>query len=180
MVDEAKPGSEAPSVASDAQARPTDEPPTVNTLPPTSGADAIVRKWSLWAAGFGLLPLPLVDFATTTTFSLKMLRNLARYYGVEFRSEIGKAAISSLLGGASSPLLALAASSALKSVPLVGLPLAVFSGPIAAGGVAYALGRVFIAHFGAGGSLFDFDPEKFRDYFCEQVKAGRAFLGGAA
>jgi len=145
-------------------------------LPPTRGADAIVRKWSLWAAGFGLIPLPLVDFATTTGFSLKMLHSLAKYYGVEFRTELGKSAITSLLGGASSPILALAAGSALKSIPIIGIPLAVVSGPLVTGGIVYALGRVFTAHFGAGGTLFDFDPERFRDYFQEQIEVGKDFV----
>ncbi|MCA9656721.1 MAG: DUF697 domain-containing protein [Myxococcales bacterium] len=147
-------------------------------LPPTSGADAIVRKWSLWAAGFGLVPLPLLDFATTTGFSLKMLHSLSKYYGVEFRPQLGRSAITALLGGASSPMLALAAGSALKSIPIVGYSLAVASGPLVAGGITYALGRVFTAHFGAGGTLFDFDPEKFRDYFQKEIEAGKDFVKG--
>lgn len=145
-------------------------------LPPTRGADAIVRKWTAWSAGFGLVPIPLLDFVTTSGFSLKMLHSLAKYYGVEFRAELGKSAITSLLGGASSPMLALAAGSAIKAIPLVGLPLAAISGPAIAGGITYAIGRVFTAHFGAGGTLFDFDPEKFRSYFQEQVEAGREYV----
>ena len=148
----------------------------LHELPPTSGADAIVRKWAMWAAGFGLVPIPLFDFATTAGFSMKMLHSLSKYYGVEFRAELGKTAITSLLGGASTPLLALMAGSFLKSIPLVGYPLAVVSGPLAAGGITYAIGRVFTAHFGAGGTLFDFDPEKFRDFFQQEVEAGKAFV----
>jgi len=145
-------------------------------LPPTSGAEKIVIKWTKWSAGFGLLPLPLVDFATTAGFSMKMLHSLSKYYGVEFRAELGKSALMSLAGGASSPVLALAAGSVLKSIPFVGLPLAIASGPLAAGGVTYAIGRVFTAHFGAGGTFFDFDPESFRDYFQQQIEVGRELV----
>lgn len=152
-----------------------DAPPG-RELPATSGADAIVRKWTAWSAGFGLVPIPLFDFVTTTGFSLKMLHSLAKYYGVEFRAELGRSAITALLGGASTPLLALSASSAVKAIPIIGIPLAVVSGPVVAGGLTYAIGRVFTAHFGAGGTLFDFDPEKFRDYFQDQVEAGRAYV----
>jgi len=148
----------------------------LHDLPPTRGADAIVRKWAIWAAGFGLVPIPLFDFATTAGFSIKMLHSLSKYYGVEFRAELGKTAITALIGGASTPIVALMAGSFLKAIPLVGYPLAVVSGPLAAGGITYAIGRVFTAHFGAGGTLFDFDPEKFRDFFQQEVEAGKDFI----
>ncbi len=147
-----------------------------HALPSTDGANSIVRKWTAWSAGFGLIPIPFLDFATTTGFSLKMLYDLSKYYRVEFRAERGKSAIAALLGGASSPMVALTAGAALKSIPIVGIPLAVATGPLIAGGITYALGRVFTAHYGAGGTLFDFDPEKFREYFQEQVEAGKDFV----
>lgn len=158
------------------EAAPEPAPRPAKALPATSGADAIVRKWTAWSAGFGLVPIPLLDFVTTTGFSLKMLHSLAKYYGVEFRTELGKSAITALLGGASSPMLALGASSVVKGIPVIGIPLAVVSGPIVAGGLTYAIGRVFTAHFGAGGTLFDFDPEQFRDYFQDQIEVGRAYV----
>jgi uncharacterized protein (DUF697 family) len=155
-----------------AQAQPEAAP--LHELPPTKGADAIIRKWTAWSAGFGLIPIPFIDYATTTGFSLKMLHSLAKYYNVEFRTQLGKSAITALLG--SSPVLALGALTAVKAVPIVGLPLAVATGPLVAGGITYAIGRVFTAHFGSGGTLFDFDPEKFRDYFQEQIEAGKEIV----
>ena len=157
------------------RAEPTDARPE-RPLPPTSGADDIVRRWTLWAAGFGLVPIPLADFATTTGFSLKMLRDLADYYGVPFRADIGKAAMTSLLGGAASPLLVAGVGSALSAIPVIGVPFAIATGPVFCGSITYAIGRVFTAHFGSGGTLFDFDPERFRDYFQEQVDAGKAYV----
>lgn len=145
-------------------------------LPPTRGAEAIVRKWTRWSAGLGLVPIPLVDLATTTGCSLKMLHSLAKYYDVEFRPEMGRSAIASLLGGASTPVLALTAGSALKVIPFVGVPLGIASGSLIAGGITYAIGRVFTAHFGSGGNLFDFDPEAFRSYFQDQVEAGKQLV----
>lgn len=161
----AKPGATADAVSEAARG--------LHALPPTAGAEAIVRKWTAWSAGFGLVPLPFLDFATTTGFSLKMLHSLAKYYGIEFRTELGKSAITSLLGGASAPMLAFGAVSIFKSIPLLGLPLAVATGPIFTGGITYAIGRVFTAHFGSGGTFFNFDPEKYRTYFQEQISVGR-------
>jgi len=162
--------------AEGAEAKATRSP--LPDLPPTSGADKIVMKWTKWAAGFGLVPLPLVDFVTTSGFSMKMLHSLSKYYGVEFRAEIGKSALTSLVGGASSPMMALMAGSLLKSIPFIGQPLAMVSGPVVAGGVTYAIGKVFTAHFGAGGTLFDFDPESFRDYFQQQINVGKELIKG--
>ncbi len=175
------PTSNNPSMPPGAAGKPTvtaadaasDAGRVMHTLPPTAGAEAIVRKWTAWSAGFGLVPLPFLDFATTTGFSLKMLHSLSKYYGIEFRTELGRSAIASLLGGASAPLLAVGAVSLFKSIPLLGLPLAVATGPIFTGGITYAIGRVFTAHFGSGGTLFDFDPEKYRTYFQEQINVGK-------
>jgi uncharacterized protein (DUF697 family) len=145
-------------------------------LPPTSGAEVIVRKWTRWSAGFGLVPIPLVDLAATTACSLKMLHSLAKYYDVPFRPELGKSAVSSLLAGASAPVLALTAGSALKGIPFLGVPLGIASGSLIAGGITYGIGRVFTAHFGSGGTFLDFDPETFRAYFQEQVEAGKTLV----
>ena len=167
----------APTAAGSADDSTTKEPPVSQEsrrpLPPTLGAMAIVRRSALWSAGFGLLPLPLVDFATTAGFSLKMLKDLAAYYGIEFRGELGRAAIVALFGGASVPLTTLVAGSLVKGIPFLGVPLSIASGSLSAGSTTYAIGRVFTAHFGAGGTLFDFDPEEFRDYFHGQISAGR-------
>lgn len=157
------------------RAEPAHEQPE-RVLPPTAGADDIVRRWTLWAAGVGLVPLPLVDFAATTGFSLKMLRDLAAYYDVPFRADAGKAAVTALAGGAASPLLTAGIGSLAKAIPIIGLPIAIATGPIFCGSITYAIGRVFTAHFGSGGNLFDFDPERFRDYFQEQVEAGKTFV----
>ena len=145
-------------------------------LPSTEGANRIVRKWTLWSAGLGLVPIPLLEFATTTGFSLKMLHSLSQYYGVEFRADLGKSAITSLLAGVAAPGATLGLVSLVSVVPFVGTPLAVISGPVVAGGLTYAVGRVFTAHFGSGGNLFDFDPESFRDYFHDQIEAGKAYI----
>lgn len=145
-------------------------------LPSTVGAQRIVRRWTLWAAGVGLVPVPLVEFAATTGFSLKMLHDLSRYYGVEFRADLGKSAITSLLAGAAAPTATFGLFSLVRAIPVVGAPLGVVTGPVVAGGLTYSIGRVFTAHFGSGGNLFDFDPEAFRDYFHDEIEAGKAYI----
>ena len=38
--------------------------------------------------------------------------------------------------------------------------------------MTYALGKVFIQHFAAGGTFLSFDPEAVRDYFQTQLQEG--------
>ena len=45
--------------------------------------------------------------------------------------------------------------------------------PAAAGASTYAVGQVFIQHFESGGTFLDFDPDKVKAYFAEQVEKGK-------
>ncbi len=172
--DDRPPDDDPPDPPATLDPGPADAPP----LRPTAGARRIVRRHVAVAATLGLAPLPLVDLATTTAVSLAMLRRLARYYGTPFRSDLGKSAIAALTGGAAAGGGALGLSSAAKAVPVVGSGLAIVAGPAATGAVTYAMGRVFIAHFGSGGTLFDFDPERYRDHFQTQVAHAREPVSG--
>ena len=75
----------------------------------------------------------------------------------------------SLAGGFVGPLL--------RSLPLIGGPLAALALPATTNAVTYAIGKVFIQHFESGGTFLDFDPEKVRDYFTREY--GKA-KGGSA
>ena len=48
--------------------------------PRTRKAHDIVRDYALWSAGFGLLPLPVIDFAAITATQVKMVHRLAEHY----------------------------------------------------------------------------------------------------
>ena len=147
---------------------------TAKVLPSTEGAEKIVKTNVYWAAGLGIIPIPLLDFATTTFINVKMLRELATYYGVEFRHGLAKSGITALLSGAASPLLSFGAVGPLvKLIPVVGQALGAIASPAVAGALTFAVGKVFTLHFATGGSLLDFDPEKFRDYFQTQIAEGR-------
>jgi uncharacterized protein (DUF697 family) len=143
-------------------------------LPPTEGALAIVKVNAAWAAGAGLIPAPLVDFAAITGVNIKMTHELATYYGLAFRAELAASAIGALVAGASAPWLAYGAvGSLVKMIPGVGTTIGWATGPVVAAAVTYAVGRVFVLHFGSGGTFLDFDPKKFRDHFNQQLEAGR-------
>jgi uncharacterized protein (DUF697 family) len=115
----------------------------------------------------GALPLPIVDMLAVSALQLHLIRELSRIYGVDFSGQRAKAAIAALLGGAQTGLMV---SSVFKYVPIVGYVIASIPAAAAAGGITYAVGKVFIYHFELGGTLLDFDAEKLKAYFKAQLK----------
>jgi len=136
-------------------------------------ANEIVRKNTYWAAGVGVVPIPVVDFLGVTGIQVKMLAELCKLYDVEFRKNLGKNLIGSLVGGAIPLGLSMPVASLVKAVPLIGSTLGAVSMPVLAGASTYAIGKVFVQHFECGGTLLTFDPEKVREYFAEQFKEGK-------
>ena len=60
-----------------------------------------------------------------------------------------------------------------QKIPLVNT-LALITGMLLTmAATTYGLGKVFALHFASGGTLLDFDPQKLRDYFAEQVEQGK-------
>jgi len=133
-------------------------------------ATRIVRHWSAWSAGAGLLPLPLVDMVAMVALQIAMLRRLAALYKVPFHEQRSKSAVAALIGGVNAGYLG---GSALKMFPILGL-FSLAAMPAVNGAITYAVGRVFIQHFASGGTFLDFDPVKVKDYFEEQYREGTA------
>lgn len=135
-------------------------------------AEAIKRNM-LWSAGAGILPVPALELVAITTVELKLVKELADIYGVDYRRDLAKAAIFSLIGSLGSVTLGkMLAYSSLKSIPVLGYAFAVASVPILSAAVTYAIGRIFEAHFETGGTLLDFDASRVREYFRTEFSNG--------
>ncbi|CAM2060523.1 DUF697 domain-containing protein [Desulfovibrionales bacterium] len=131
-------------------------------------ANHLVNRRVFWAAGAGLVPIPLIDFAILLGLQLDMVRVLANIYNVSFQKDVGKSVVTTLLGsiipiGLSRPLARL-----VKFIPIVGQALGVLSMSITNAASTYAVGKVFIQHFESGGTLLDLNPEKMKTYFQEK------------
>lgn len=137
-------------------------------------SERIIRKHMLWALGAGILPFPVLDLAAITAVDLKMIRDLAQLYGVDFTEDRGKAVVSSLMVGIlPHPLSFSALGSLIKAVPIIGPVVGGVSVPIFAGGLTWALGRVFTMHFASGGTLLTFNPDTVREHFHASVEEGK-------
>ena len=133
----------------------------------------LLLRHAMLAAGAGLIPLPLLDLAAITGVNLKMLHDLAVLHDVEFRPELAKSAVVSLLTTAGGGLLlAGPVSSLLKIVPGVGSIVGGLAVPGVMGGLTYATGKVFARHFATGGDLVNFDASRFKDMFKREAKVG--------
>lgn len=138
-----------------------------------AAADSLVRQYTLGGMAVGLVPVPIADLVALVAVQLKMLHGLARIYGIEFKADLGRSAVASLAGsGLSTTLSPTLAASLGKIIPGIGQTLSTGSAVILNGAVTYAVGKVFIQHFAAGGTFLTFNPEAVRDYFETQIKEG--------
>lgn len=133
------------------------------------GATEIVKRHSLYSAGVGIFAIPVVNVAGVAALQFKMLKELADHYDVPFQQDRVKSILSSLVGGVVSTQLGYGMVGTIAKLPLVGPIVSIATLPLFAGGITYAVGKVFITHFASGGTFLDFDPDKVRSYFNQQV-----------
>jgi len=156
---------------------------TQNNFSSNENAEQVLRRHVWGAMGIGLIPVPIMDFAALSLLQLMLLRKLAKVYDVEFSNEMAKSIISSLFSSSLSfptaavltagvEKLAFTASVA-KFVPGIGVTLAAATMPVIAGAATYALGKVFIRHFGSGGTFLTLDSEKAQEYYRDMFDEGK-------
>ncbi len=137
-------------------------------------ATETIKKWSLWATGAGLIPVPLVDWAAISALQLKMIHDIAGVYETPFSESRVSSLIGSVAGGWAGTSAGYGLSHMVKALPVVGPLLGGLTVPAAAGATTYALGKVFMQHFAMGGTLLNFDPELARQHFKNEMKAAKA------
>lgn len=129
-------------------------------------AHKITVRRTLYAAGAGLIPIPVVDAAAILGIQVLMIRDIGQVYGVEFREQRVKSLITSLVGD-------VAVVGLFKIVPGLGTFFGGASAAAAGAAATYALGEVFSQHFEEGGTLLDFDPARSREFFQKEFEKGK-------
>jgi uncharacterized protein (DUF697 family) len=134
-------------------------------IPLTGDADerraeamAIVRHYVLISAGAGLITLPVLDVSVLAGVHVALIKALSDFYGIEFSDHTARNIViaigASLVPGTIGSILG---RRLLSVLPFVTPPLALASMSGASAFVSYSLGRIFIEHFEAGGTLQNFD-----------------------
>ncbi len=136
-------------------------------------AARVVKNRVIASLGLGLIPIPLVDVMGLTAIQLEMVSRLSRLYEIPFRKDVGKSIIASLVGGAAPVSVMPMVKSLLKAVPIVGHATSILTMSALGGATTYAVGKVFIKHYEAGGTLLNFNVEAMKDYFAEQFEKGK-------
>jgi len=121
-------------------------------------AKKIIRRSTLYAAGLGFIPIPLLDAVSITGIQIWMVRDIAKVYNIPFKRHMVKSFIGSVIGNTG-------AIGIVKFIPVVGSMLGGTTVSLGAATATYALGQLFMEHFNQGGTLLDFDPVKSRAYF---------------
>jgi uncharacterized protein (DUF697 family) len=124
-----------------------------------NGAAQIIKKYALWSAGAGLIPVPGLDLAAIAGVQVKMLSELCRLYDVPFRRNRAKAVVMGVLGSTGAQALAVGLpGTAVKMVPILGSVIGAVTTPLFAGAVTYGIGNVLAPHFERGGTLENLNP----------------------
>lgn len=140
----------------------------------TEESNKIVKRYMLWSLGAGAIPIPWIDMAAVLGVQLKMIKDLADHYEVPFKEDAGKSVIASLIGTLTAGSLKTRLFGGLwKAIPVAGTLLGAASMSLFSAATSYAIGKVFIQHFEAGGTFLDMDPEKVKEYFQEQYAEGK-------
>lgn len=141
-----------------------------------AAAEGIIKNHIIISMTVGLVPAPLFDLAALTATQVSMLSRLSDHYEVAFDDTDIKSLLTSLVSGSIPVLGVLGLSSTVKLIPGIGTLVGSASVSILAGTVTYAVGRVFAAHFKAGGTLEDFDPKQARAFFKSEFAAGKQYV----
>ena len=135
--------------------------------------DKLIRNHVIGSMGVGLIPFPWLDFLGLTGVQINLVRKLANIYDIPFFQDKVKNLISSLVGSALPSSIGTPFASLVKTIPLAGQSLGIITMPILSGASTYALGKVFVRHFAAGGTFLTLDPDKVKDYYAEMFKEGK-------
>ncbi len=137
-----------------------------------SRTDKVIRDSVLWSMGAGLIPIPLADMVAVTAIQIDMLKQMASLYQVDF----AETRLKSWLAALSGSVLPKIGAGAIKFIPGIGSLVGGLSMAALSGASTYAIGQVFAQHFETGGTLLDFDVEKFKDFYQRQFEVGKAFV----
>jgi uncharacterized protein (DUF697 family) len=144
---------------------------------PIASGEAIVWRYTLIAAGIGLIPSPTVNSVGVAVLELAMIDELAKNYSFPFPTKLAAAkAFISLVGSLGPVYLALKSKSTLSSIPFVGHFVASSIYSITGALSVYVVGKLFKYHFETGGTFLSKDNSTLRKMFRTELENGKKEL----
>lgn len=134
----------------------------------------LTRRYVLWSMGGGMIPIVGIDIIAIIAAQIKMLHEMSKIYGVDFKENRARSIVTTLIGGLGIvPLGTGVLFSVLKLIPVAGQLAATVALPASAGAVTYATGKVFTAHFESGGTLLSFNAQSMKDAYRKMFEEGK-------
>ena len=137
-------------------------------------ANRIIRKHVLWSMGAGLMPVPLLDVAAVTAIQMDMLKQLASVYVASYSASQGKTFVAALTGST----FARVGATMVKALPGIGTIVGGISMSMLSGSSTYAVGKIAIDVFHAGGDLSSADLDSAKEAYEEAFEEGKGFASG--
>ena len=144
-------------------------------LSPVDESMRIVSLYSKIAAGVGLLPGGLLNFAGILAVQVIMVWKIANTFGHTDGKDRIRGSVLSLIGSVLPTGIGHGAGMALVAIPamIAGTLVYFLVTPVLAYAMTKAVGNTYIMHFESGGTLLTFDARAFGEYFLKKFqKAG--------
>lgn len=127
--------------------------------------------------GIGVLLMPIISLASVTAIQLNMVRKLSKIYGVEFKENLAKKVITTVVA-AGVPVLATGPVELLAlCIPVVGTAAAFATMPALNGLSTHAIGNMFVTHFEKGGNFINVNVDSLKEDFKTAYQDSREKLG---
>jgi uncharacterized protein (DUF697 family) len=135
--------------------------------------NAIINRYTLVAAGVGVLPSPLINSAGIAAMELVMIDDLARNYEFPFPTKLAALKILVSVVGSIGPVyFALKSKSAVSAIPIVGHLIASSIYSLTGAISVFAVGKLFQRHFESGGTLLSKDNSYLKKAFKHELDKG--------
>ncbi len=125
--------------------------------------DSIIKDYTLYSMGTGLIPVPIFDLAAIIGLQIKMVHKLSGVYNIPFSEKRTRSILFSLLGGIL-PIVGVGlVASIVKFIPILGQSAGAVSMATLSGASTYTIGKVFVKHFEEGGTVDNLDIESAKE-----------------
>jgi uncharacterized protein (DUF697 family) len=160
---------------------PAEEPVVLTSTSTVDKAVKIVELYSKIAAAAGLLPGNILNFAAILAVMVTMVWRIATTFGQRQGHNRIKGSIMALMGAVIPTGIGHGIAAVVTAIPafILGSVLYFLVTPVLAYALTKAVGNTFVMHFESGGTLLNFDPKGFQEYFLKEFQEAGGQLKAA-
>lgn len=158
-----------------------DEPVVLTSTSTVDKAVKIVELYSKIAAVAGLLPGNILNFAAILAVMVTMVWRIATTFGQREGHNRIKGSVMALMGAVIPTGIGHGIAAVVTAIPAIiaGSVLYFLVTPVLAYALTKAVGNTFVMHFESGGTLLNFDPKGFQEYFLKEFQEAGGQLKAA-